>query len=81
MVTEMGWFTEEVPDKFFKDNYDSFTNAGGDIETLFFMAKIEHSKRSLFETENKKKINLKDLENAFKQFKINKDKKSDKEDD
>ena len=45
------------------------------------MAKIEHSKRSLFETENKKKINIKDLENAFKQFKINKDKKSDKEDD
>jgi hypothetical protein len=81
MVSEMGWFTEEVPEKFFKDNYDSFTNAGGDIETLFLLSKIEHSKRSLFETENKKKINIKDLENAFKQFKINKDKKSDKEDD
>lgn len=81
MVTDMGWFADDVPEKFFKDNYECFSNAGGDIETLFFMSKIEHSKRSLFETENKKKINIKDLENAFKQFKINKDKKSDKEDD
>ena len=81
MVTDMGWFADDVPEKFFKDNYECFTNAGGDIETLFFMSKIEHSKRSLFETENRKKINLKDLENAFKQFKINKDLKSDKDDD
>ena len=44
------------------------------------MSKIEHGKRSLFETENKKKINLKDLENAFKQFRINKDLKMNKDD-
>ena len=81
MVVELGWIADEVPEKFFKENYESFTNQGGDIETLFFMSKIEHGKRSLFETENRKKINIKDLENAFKQFKINKDKKSDKEDD
>jgi len=79
MITDLGWITDEVPEKFFKDNYDSFTNFGGDIETLFFMCKIEHGKRTLFETENKKKINLNDLEKAFKLFKINKELKTDKD--
>jgi len=79
MITDLGWVTDEVPEKFFKDNYDSFTNFGGDIETLFFMCKIEHGKRTLFETENKKKINVNDLEKAFKLFKINKELKSDKD--
>jgi len=81
MITDLGWITDEVPEKFFKDNYESFTNFGGDIETLFFMCKIEHGKRTLFESENKKKINLNDLEKAFKLFKINKELKSDKDDD
>lgn len=81
MINDLGWITDEVPEKFFKDNYDSFTNFGGDIETLFFMCKIEHGKRTLFETENKKKINVNDLEKAFKLFKINKELKTDKDDD
>ena len=80
MVCEFGWSVEDVPEKFFKDNYDSFKNMGGDIETLFFMAKIEHGKRVLFEPENKKKINIKDVEKAFKLFKINKELK-DKNDE
>ena len=80
MVCEFGWSVDDVPEKFFKDNYDSFKNMGGDIETLFFMAKIEHGKRVLFEPENKKKINIKDVEKAFKLFKINKELK-DKNDE
>jgi len=81
MVNDCGWIATEVPEKFFKDNYDCFKNMGGDIETLFFMCKIEHGKRTLFEPENKKKINLNDLNRAFKLFKINKELKEDKEDE
>jgi len=80
MVTDMGWNAEQVPTKFFEDNYSLFTNMGGDIETLFFMTKIEHGKRVLFKPEDKKKINNQDLENAFKIFKINKESKKSKDD-
>jgi SpoVK/Ycf46/Vps4 family AAA+-type ATPase len=57
MVNDMGWNADAVPLKFFEDNYKLFTNMGGDIETLFFMTKIEHGKRVLFKPEEKKKIN------------------------
>ena len=80
MVTDMEWNAEEVPVKFFEDNYKLFTNMGGDIETLFFMTKIEHGKRVLLKPDERKKINLQDLENAFKIFKINKDSKKSKKD-
>ena len=78
MVNDMGWSADQIPIKFFEDNYKLFTNMGGDIETLFFMTKIEHGKRVLFKPEDKKKINNQDLENAFKIFKINKDLKKNK---
>jgi SpoVK/Ycf46/Vps4 family AAA+-type ATPase len=81
MVIEMGWNTEQVPTKFFEDNYDLFTNMGGDIETLFFMTKIEHGKRVLFKPDERKKINIEDLENAFKIFKMNKEAKKSKDSD
>jgi SpoVK/Ycf46/Vps4 family AAA+-type ATPase len=80
MVNDMGWNTDLVPVKFFEDNYNLFTNMGGDIETLFFMTKIEHGKRVLFKPDDKKKINNQDLENAFKIFKLNKESKKSKED-
>jgi SpoVK/Ycf46/Vps4 family AAA+-type ATPase len=80
MVNDMGWNAEQVPVKFFEDNYNLFTNMGGDIETLFFMTKIEHGKRVLLKPDEKKKINIYDLENAFKIFKINKESKKSKED-
>jgi len=79
MVTDMGWNADQVPVKFFEDNYKLFTNMGGDIETLFFMTKIEHGKRVLFKPDNKKMINLQDLESAFKIFKINKESKKSKD--
>ena len=81
MVIEMGWNAQQVPTKFFEDNYDLFTNMGGDIETLFFMTKIEHGKRVLFKPDERKKINIEDLENAFKIFKMNKEAKKSKDDD
>jgi len=80
MVNDMGWYADAVPLKFFEDNYSLFTNMGGDIETLFFMTKIEHGKRVLFKPDDKKKINIQDLENAFKIFKLNKDSKKSKQD-
>ena len=80
MVTDMGWNADEVPVHFFDDNYDLFTNMGGDIETLFFMTKIEHGKRVLLKPDERKKINIQDLENAFKIFKSNKDAKKSKKD-
>ena len=78
MVTDLQWNADHVPLKFFEDNYSLFTNMGGDIETLFFMTKIEHGKRVLFKPEDKKKINIQDLENAFKIFKLNKESKKSK---
>ena len=77
MVTDMNWQID-IPLKFFEDNYKYFNNMGGDMEILFFMTKIEHGKRVLFKPEDKKKINIQDLENAFKIFKINKQLKKDK---
>jgi DNA polymerase III delta prime subunit len=81
MVKDMGWIADNVPEKFFIDNHECFENSGGDIETLFFMTKINHGKRTLFLPEERKKINIEDLENAFKVFKINKELKGDKDDD
>lgn len=80
MVKEIGWNSEEIPEKFFKDNYECFENQGGDIEVLMLMTKIESAKRTLFVPEERKKINLKDIEKSFKQFRINKDLKKDKDD-
>ncbi len=80
MVIDMGWNAENVPVKFFEDNYKLFNNMGGDIETLFFMTKIEHGKRVLLKPDERKKINIEDLENAFKIFKMNKESKKSKED-
>ena len=78
MINDSNWTIDDISDNFFKDNYKYFNNMGGDIETIFFMTKIEHGKRVLFKPEDKKKINLQDLQNAFKVFKINKQLKKDK---
>ena len=80
MVKEIGWSAEDVPEKFFKDNYECFENSAGDIETLMLFCKINSAKRTLFLPEERKKINLKDIEKSFKEFRINKDLKEDKVD-
>jgi len=56
-------------DGFFKKNKDNFPNYGGDIETLFLKCKISHSKRMVFEKEDKRRIlNMDDIEKGFKGF-------------
>jgi SpoVK/Ycf46/Vps4 family AAA+-type ATPase len=80
MVKEIGWNAEDVPEKFFKDNYECFENSAGDIETLMLFCKINSAKRTLFLPEDRKKINLKDIEKSFKEFRINKNLKEDKDD-
>jgi SpoVK/Ycf46/Vps4 family AAA+-type ATPase len=79
MVNEMGWDNAKIENKFFEDNYKYFDNMGGDMETLLFMTKIEHGKRVLFKPEEKKKISIVDMDNALKQFKLNKDLKKTKD--
>ncbi len=67
---------QQILEEFFKKNILLFPNSAGDIETLIFLIKIEHSKR-LFCNENelnqRKKINNIDLENALKTFILNKE--------
>ena len=59
----------EKYENFFKKNKDNFPNFGGDIETLFLKCKISHSKRIIFEKEDKRRLlNMDDIENGFKTF-------------
>ncbi len=56
-------------EEFFKKNKDNFPNYGGDIETLFLKCKIAHSKRIVFESDDKRRIlNMDDIEKGFKTF-------------
>ena len=54
---------------FFKDNLNVFTNFGGDMDTLFYKAKMEYCKRSISSviTENKT-LSINDLENCLSSF-------------
>jgi SpoVK/Ycf46/Vps4 family AAA+-type ATPase len=88
MIGEMGdgWiFNNDVNkdflNKFFEKNNKMFPNSAGDIETLVFNIKIEHSKRvfcSPIGSDEKKKINKTDIENALSNYKINMEKKEHK---
>lgn len=71
MVTNLGWEVklDDIESKFFKDNYDSFKNMAGDIETLLFNCKIAHGKRVFCKPKEKKKITLQDIKEGFKMFK------------
>lgn len=56
----------------FKDNYDVFVNMAGDIETLVFNCKLEHSSRVFCLNEcHKNKVTEKDLLNALEILKKN----------
>ena len=68
----------DISEKFFKDNMKYFINFAGDMETLVFNIKMEHSKRLFchpLDSKERKKINKNDLLNAFELFKINQCKK------
>ena len=61
--------------EFFKKNYESFKNFGGDMETLLFNSKIAHSKRIFGKKpELRKKMNMSDIKLGFELFSNNKKK-------
>jgi broad-specificity NMP kinase len=59
-------------EKFIKENYESFPNFGGDIETLLFHIKIMHSKRVFGKLMKYRSIITKeDIDNAMVVYKTN----------
>jgi len=73
---------QKILDKYFEKNIDLFPNSAGDIETLVFSIKIEHSKRVFCQepgSKLRKKITKTDIDNALETYKINKEKKEKKD--
>jgi SpoVK/Ycf46/Vps4 family AAA+-type ATPase len=83
MVNDIGWSLEEnskITVEWFKKNYDYFKFYGRDIETILAKTKIAHSKRVFCKLENeKRKINLKDLDKGFEMYLKNEDVKNRKD--
>ena len=72
MVYEIGWCILSIEDNFFEKKYEYFPNYGGDMETLLFKCKIEHSKRIFcLPKENKKRLTKEDINNGFNEYKLN----------
>lgn len=66
--------------KTISNNKELFENSGGDIENLFTLCKIEHSKRSItLDIADRRKLNQTDIKNALKKMKSSKT-KEDKSD-
>ena len=60
-------------EKFIEDNKDNFPNYGGDIDTLFFHIKMEHSKRVFGKSITLRNIFTKDdIVNGYNQLNKNK---------
>ena len=83
MVNDIGWSLEEnskITVEWFKKNYDYFKFYGRDIETILAKTKIAHSRRVFCKLENeKRKINLKDLDKGFEMYLKNEDVKNRKD--
>jgi len=83
MVNDIGWSLEDdskITVEWFKKNYDYFKFYGRDIETILAKTKIAHSKRVFCKLENeKRKINLKDLDKGFEMYLKNEDVKNRKD--
>lgn len=52
--------------KLFEENIKAFPNYGGDIETLFFKCQIIHSRRCVFDSEERKILSYDDIEKGLK---------------
>jgi len=79
MIDNIKWKIKDIEDNFFVDNYDYFYNFGGDMETLLFKCKIEHSKRVFCLPKEEKKILTKeDINKGFEEFKKHKKVKKEK---
>jgi len=83
-VKEIGWIIDDnsnITSEWFKKNEDYFKFYGRDIETILAKTKIAHSKRVFCKPENeKKRLNLNDLENGFKIYLNNENVKKRKSD-
>jgi hypothetical protein len=72
MVRDIQWdVSSDIGLDFFEKNYSSFKYYGGDMETLLFNCKLEHSKRVFGSNDVKKKFTREDLDNGFKVFIMN----------
>jgi SpoVK/Ycf46/Vps4 family AAA+-type ATPase len=82
-VNDIGWLIAEdskINVDWFKKNMDYFKFFGRDMETLLAKTKIAHSKRVFCKPENeKKKLNLSDLNKGFELYLKNDDVKNRKE--
>ena len=73
---------DDILINFFDKNMKMFPNSAGDIETLVFNIKIEHSKRVFCQplgSKLRRKINKTDIDNALKNYKSNKEKRDKNE--
>jgi len=71
MAQPKGWTISNLSDvsDFIKENYDSFPNFGGDIETWFFNIRVAHALRVFgLHPRNRKTITKEDLQAGFKLF-------------
>ena len=85
-INDGGWFLSENSEinlKWFEKNMKHFKFYGRDIETILAKTKIAHSKRVFCKPENeKRKINLRDLEKGFELYlKNNQEIKNKKEEE
>lgn len=71
-VNDIGWTIksdEDVPLQFFENNMKNFKHYGGDMETLLFNCKIEHSIRVFCMEMDVKTVLIKeDIDSGFKKF-------------
>jgi hypothetical protein len=82
MVLDKKWDVEGIKVDFFEKNKCYFKFNGGDMETLFQMCRIVHSRRVFcLDLEHKKKLTMIDLENGLKMFLGNEEIKKRKDDD
>ena len=80
-VQEYEWSIDNISIEFFKKNIDYFPYFGRDIENFFSKCKIEHAKRVLFlKEEDKKILNISDIEKGLELFIHNSGIDKDKED-
>ena len=77
-VNENGWtigVEASLLSKWFKEKHKEFVHFGRDIEQLFSYVKMSHGRRIYGKKEEKKKINIDDIENGFKKFKEHRESK------
>jgi len=73
-ISDNNWILNEtLEESFFETNRDYFKYNGGDMETLFYLTKISHSKNVFGKSiELRKKLTLNDINDGFELF-INND--------